>query len=361
MRILCGATLSLAILSFALPALAQTPEQPVLVDQIVLPTELMLDGVPFGGISGLDYDPENDIFYTISDDRAQNGPARFYTIGLTLDGNEITGLDIVSTHELLNAEGQSFAAGAVDPESIRFAADTGTILWTSEGNAEGAPEIYEADLDGRVVRTFDVPAAYIPDADGKGIYGNQAFESLSLSFDGASILVGTENGLMQDGGKATLEAGSPSRIAVFDRDSGDLTAEYIYQTDPIRVPSTEEPNYNDNGLSELLALDEGRIIAVERTFASGYGNEIAFYVAAFDGADNIAGVETISGTDVVPMDKQHWFTIGEGDFGLDIDNIESIAWGPQIEGNRTVLIASDNNFNRNGQFTQFVLLAAPGL
>jgi hypothetical protein len=361
MRIFCGATLSLAVLSIASSALAQAPEQPVVLDEIVLPTELKLDGVPFGGISGLDYDAANDVFYAISDDRAQNGPARFYTIKLTLDGSEITGLDIVSTHELLNAEGQSFAAGAVDPESIRFVAETGTILWTSEGNADGAPEIFEADLDGNVVRRFDVPVAYVPDADGKGIYGNLAFESLSLSSDGASVLVATENGLMQDGGKATLETGSPTRIAVFDRESGALSAEYIYRTDPIRVPSTEEPHYNDNGLSEFLTLDENRIIAVERTFASGYGNEIAFYVATFEGADNIAGAETISDRDVVAMDKQHWFTLAEGDFGLDVDNIESITWGPDVDGSRTLLIASDNNFNRNGQFTQFVLLAAPGL
>lgn len=361
MRISCGATLSLAVLSFASSALAQTPEQPVFLDEIVLPTELRLDGVQFGGISGLDYDAANDVFYAISDDRAQNGPARFYTIKLALDGTEIAGLDIASTHELLNAEGQSFAAGSVDPESIRFVADTGTILWSSEGNADGAPEIFEADLDGNVVRTFDVPAAYIPDADGKGIYGNQAFESLSLSVDGASILVGTENGLMQDGDKATLEAGSPSRVAVFDRESGELIAEYIYQTDPIRVPSTEEPHYNDNGLSEFLALDENRIIAVERTFASGYGNEIAFYIATFEGADDVTGLETIADRDVTPMDKQHWFTLAEGDFGLDVDNIESISWGQDVDGNRTLLIASDNNFNRAGQFTQFVLLAAPGL
>ncbi|QJR20573.1 esterase-like activity of phytase family protein [Pelagibacterium halotolerans] len=353
--------LSLAALSLASSALAQVPEQPVLLDEIVLPTELMLDGVPFGGISGLDYDAANDIFYAISDDRAQNGPARFYTIRLMLDGGEITGLDVVSTHELLDVEGQSFAAAAIDPESIRFAADTGTIFWTSEGNAEGAPEIFEADLDGNVVRTFAVPTAYIPDADGKGIHGNLAFESLSLSLDGTSVLVGTENGLMQDGGKATLEAGSPARIAVFDKESGELTAEYIYQTDPIRVPASEEPNYNDNGLSEFLVLDEDRIIAVERTFASGYGNEIAFYIVTFDGAEAVTGLETISGRDVRPMDKQHWFTIGEGDFGLDIDNIESITLGPVIDGDRTLMIASDNNFNRAGQFTQFVLLAAPGL
>src|SRR5690606_36172503 len=143
--------------------------------------------------------------------------------------------------------------------------------------------------------------------------------------------VGTENGLAQDGDRAMVDAGSPSRVAVFDRESGDLVGEYIYPTDPIRVPSTEEPHYNDNGLSEFLMLDDSRLVTVERTFASGYGNEIAFYIASWDGADDVAGSDTIAGRDVAVMDKQHWFTIGEGDFDLDIDNIESITWGPEVD------------------------------
>ena len=42
---------------------------------------------------------------------------------------------------------------------------------------------------------------------------------------------------------------------------------------------------------------------------------------------------------------------------LDIDNIESVTFGPEIDGKRTLVIASDNNFNANGQFTQFVVLS----
>ncbi|WP_332715469.1 esterase-like activity of phytase family protein [Pelagibacterium mangrovi] len=359
MRSLYSILPSIAILASA--ANAQELAAPVFLDEVVLPTELAIAGVPFGGISGLDYDAENDVFYAISDDRAQNGPARFYVIKLAVEDGEIARLDIVSTHELTDEDGASFPEGGVDPEAIRFSAETGTLFWSSEGDADGNPAIYEANLDGSAIRRIEVPAAYLPDAESKGIYGNLAFENLALSTDGPRIFVGTENGLAQDGDKATVDAGSPARVAVFDRESGDLFAEYIYQTDPIRVPSTEEPHYNDNGLSEFLMLDDNRLIAVERTFASGYGNEIAFYVASWDEADDIAGSETIEGQDVAAMNKQHWFTIGEGDFGLDVDNIESITWGPDVDGERTIVIASDNNFNRVGQFTQFVLFSVPGL
>jgi hypothetical protein len=54
------------------------------------------------------------------------------------------------------------------------------------------------------------------------------------------------------------------------------------------------------------------------------------------------------------MAKEAVLRLGEGDFGLDIDNIESVTWGPIIGGRKTVVIASDNNFNPE-QFTQFVM------
>jgi hypothetical protein len=50
--------------------------------------------------------------------------------------------------------------------------------------------------------------------------------------------------------------------------------------------------------------------------------------------------------------------LDEGTFGLDIDNIESITWGPEIDGAKTLVIASDNNFNAD-QFTQFVVIKLP--
>jgi Uncharacterized protein conserved in bacteria len=102
-------------------------------------------------------------------------------------------------------------------------------------------------------------------------------------------------------------------------------------------------------------LSDGRLLTVERSFGSGVGNTIAFYIASLEGATDIAGMESIEGAQ--PAAKTHWFTIAEGDFGLDIDNIESVSFGPEVGGRPTLVIASDNNFNPVGQFTQFVVFA----
>ncbi len=77
--------------------------------------------------------------------------------------------------------------------------------------------------------TCNVPAYYVPERDSTttaGVYGNLAFEGLALSRPTARRLwASTENALAQDGDKATLEAGSPSRLISFDLSTGEPKAE----------------------------------------------------------------------------------------------------------------------------------------
>lgn len=333
-------------------------DKAALLGQIVLPTGLKIAGVEFGGVSGLDYDAGNDVFYAISDDRSDKAPARFYTLKLAIGEKGVTGIDIVASHTLTGADGKPFAAKGVDPEAIRYDAGTGKLYWSSEGDAAGKPTILEAGTDGAFVRAFAVPEAYLPNADGThGVRGNLAFESLAISADGKTLWAGTENALAQDGDKATLDAGSRSRIIGFDIATGMPTAEYVYETGKIFAKATQEPPYNDNGLSELLTVDADTLLAVERSYAQGIGNEINLYLTKLSGATDVNGLAEVKDRTVTPLAKQHVLKIGEGDFGLDIDNIESITWGPMVAGKRTLVIASDNNFNPNGQFTQFVVFS----
>lgn len=348
--------LTMLLAAVAVPALAQDiPAKAELLGSITLPTGLLIGGEEFGGISGLDYDAATNVFYAISDDRSQRAPARFYTLKLDIDAKGVHSIDIVGSTLLRNAAGNIYPENGVDPETIRYDAKRNSIFWASEGDAAGKPGIFESRLDGTFLRALDVPAYYVPNADKtSGVYGNLAFESLAISADGATLYAGTENALTQDGDKATLEAGSPSRVIGFDIASGEPKVEYVYETGTIFKKATAEPAYNDNGMSEFLMLDDTHFLTVERSFASDIGNEINFYIAGTAGATEVTGKETIKGLDVVPMTKQKVLTIGEGDFGLDIDNIEDITFGLEVDGARTIVIASDNNFNADGQFSQFV-------
>jgi hypothetical protein len=349
----------LATLLAATSAFAENPAigKVSLLGQIVLPTGLKIGGVEFGGISGLDYDAANDLFYAISDDRSQKAPARFYTLKLAIAENGVNGIDIVSTTQLSDTAGKPFAEKDIDPEAIRYDATAKKLYWSSEGDAKGKPAVYEAGLDGKAVRSFELPDYYVPNADGsQGVRNNLAFEGLSISADGKTLWVGTENALAQDGDKATLKAGSRSRLIGIDLGTGAPVSEFAYDTGPIFAKATKPPYYNDNGLADMLALDDNTLLTVERSFALGTGTEINFYSASLGGATDVKGLNSLKNAEVKPLAKQHVLKIGEGDFGLDIDNIESVTFGPEIGGKRTLVIASDNNFNLDGQFTQFVVL-----
>ncbi|GAA2828275.1 hypothetical protein EDC40_1207 [Aminobacter aminovorans] len=350
--------LAALLASAAMPAYAEeaVPFKASLLGQVVLPTGLKIAGTEFGGISGLDYDAARGLFYAISDDRSERAPARLYTLKLAIDSKGVHGVDIVSSAELRNAEGAAFAKKDVDPEAIRFDAAANRIFWSSEGDAAGRPAIYEAKPDGSHVRSFAIPETYLPDADKtRGVRGNLSFESLAISPDGKTLWAGTENALAQDGEKATLEAGSPSRIIGFDIASGTAKAEHVYDNGPIFTKATQDPFYNDNGLSEFMFFGPGELLTIERSFALGIGSEINFYLASFSGATDVNGSASIKEVAAKAMSKRKVLKIGEGDFGLDIDNIESVTWGPEVDGQRTLVIASDNNFSPE-QFTQFVVL-----
>ncbi len=332
--------------------------KPELIGAFTLPTGLKIGGVEFGGISGLDYDPRADVYYAISDDRSENAPARFYKLKLAIDGSGMQSLDILETVTLLDKAGKPFALKDVDPESIRFNTATGTIYWSSEGDRNGRPFVGEAKTDGSFIREFALPEAYIPDEGRtRGIRNNLSFESLTITPDGKTLLAGTENALVQDGDKATLDHGSRSRIIAFDLASGNVTAQYAYDTGPIFTKATEPPFWNDNGMSEFVA-DGNDLLTVERSFAMGVGNRITLYRASFDGASNVKDVPSLASEPVTPLSKQLLLQLDEGDFGLDIDNIEAVTFGPVVDGKRTLVLASDNNFS-HGQVSQFIALKLP--
>ncbi|MEJ5022565.1 esterase-like activity of phytase family protein [Ochrobactrum vermis] len=352
------AALVALFVTLATGAVAQELQKPELIGAFTLPTGLKISGTEFGGISGLDYDPRDNVYYAISDDRSEKAPARFYKLKLAIDGSGVRSLDIVEAVTLLDKTGKPFMPKDVDPESIRFNAATGTIFWSSEGNKNGRPFIGEAKTDGSFVREFALPEAYVPDqGKTRGIRNNLSFESLTVTPDGKTLLAGTENALIQDGDKATLDHGSRSRIIAFDLASGNVTAEYAYDADPIFTRATLPPFWNDNGMSEFVA-DGNNLLTVERSFAMGVGNHITIYRAAFDGASNVKDVPALASQSVTPLAKKLLLQLNEGDFGLDIDNIEAITFGPMVDGKRTLILASDNNFN-HGQVSQFIALKLP--
>lgn len=332
-----------------------------------------------GGLSGVTYDAANNRYYAISDDRSQIAPARFYTF--TAD----SGVTFTNVTPLKDTSGNFFATNSLDPEGIALT-NKGTVFISSEGevNPDAGrvtnPFIKEFSLaTGKEVRSLAVPKKFLPvveDTNGDGIvdagdtqisgvYNNLAFESLTIAPDQKTLFTATENALTQDGAKASLTSGSPSRILQYNLVTGQPEKEYLYITDAIAQAPNPSTGSSDNGLADLLAIDNrGTLLALERSFAQGVGNTIKIYEVTLQGATDISTIdllESLSATQLAaiqPAQKRLLLNLNDLNLPNGTDNIEGIAFGPKLaDGSQSIVLVSDNNFNQ-AQFTQILTLSA---
>ncbi|MDJ0844634.1 MAG: phytase, partial [Crocosphaera sp.] len=329
-------------------------------------TGFTVEGTEFGGISGLAYDEVNGVYYGLSDDRSQLNDARFYTLKIDLsdgilDKNDIS-FDGVTT--LLDEEGNPFINNGIDPEGIALTS-RGTLFISSEGNANTLldPFVNEFSLSGQQFNQLSVPDKFLPTADqSRGIRNNQAFESLTITPDERYLYTAVENALWQDGTNSTLEEESAVRILQYDLETGEAGKEFLYFTDPIPNDSNPPGRFADNGLVELLAIDNtGTFLALERSFAVGVGNNIRLYEVNLQGATDISQFDSLAvdpnnpnnGLFDVDAVAQKRLLFDFDDLGITLDNSEALAFGPRLaNGNQSLIVVSDNNFN-DSQFTQF--------
>jgi hypothetical protein len=382
------------------PALAQVPGDPLrYLGQQTLPRGLALDGVPIGGLSGLDYDGAGT-FHAISDDRSQYGPARFYSLTLDLTRfrrSNVAGMDGVrftATHVMRNLLGAPWPKWGVDPEGIRFDPKTGRLLWVDEGQRSAArvlrPALREMAGDGTAVRDIALPAPFMPggssagtDPSDRGIRDNLSLESLAIEPARRRVWIANENALLQDGPAATARDASPVRVQSFDLDSGKAGPAHVYIVEPVVMPPLPGL-FATNGLTALVALGshaersadaraadtaddpaEGSVfVAIERSFTAPFGVSVRLYLVSTRGATDVSTLPALAGRALQPMRKRLLLDLATlvNDDGstLAVDNIEGISWGPASPtGRPTLILVSDNNFS-NTQVTQFIALEVVG-
>ncbi|ARM12480.1 MULTISPECIES: esterase-like activity of phytase family protein [Rhizobium] len=329
--------------------------------EFVIATGQMENGVEFGGISGLDFDAATGHYLAISDDRSDKAPARFYELDVNVDASGLKAVSIVKHVTLKDKNGEPFAAKTVDPESIRFGKDG--IYWGSEGDAKVLlpPFIRVAAPDGSFLREFKLPEGFAPTIDkSAGIRDNLAFEDLAIAPSG-DVFVGVEAALYQDGPKPSLTTGSLSRIIRYDGATGEPKAQYVYPVSPIPQAAAKADGGNDNGMSEMLALDDHRLLAAERSYAEGVGNNIKIMMMDLADATDISAIASLAKNDqrVVPVRKSQILDLRA--IGVVPDNIEAMSLGKAKDGTDVLILGSDNNFSaaQKTQFYAFKILRRP--
>ncbi len=339
------------------PADIEIAGAPQFVGQDILPTGLIFEGTEVGGLSGLTYDAVRQLYYAISDDRSQLAPARYYTLTIdladgSLDDDDVTVVDVTFLRDL---RGRTFPELSLDPESIALTPRR-TLVISSEGDAALliAPFVREFTLSGRQLINRPVPEYYDPAPDAtSGIRNNLALESGGVTPAGDFYFTGTENALVQDGPASTLTTSSPARMLRYDR-LGRPDREFVYVVEPVQEAPTPPDAFAVNGLVDVLPLSPTRLIAMERSFSVGAGNDVRLYLVDTAGATNVRGQADLPAdlSSVRPVTKT--LLVDLDVLGITLDNLEGLTFGPaSSDGGQSVLIVSDNNFSVT-QMTQFL-------
>ncbi len=341
----------------AMPSMASTIKDIDFLGEVTFPTTTQVEGTLLGGLSGITYDASKNVYYSISDDRSQNAPARFYTLTIELGENSLGAVNFTDVTLLKNQNGQNFPALSLDPEGIALTSH-GTLYISSEGDATATnltnPFVKEFSLTGNQLQALTVPQKYLPTSpQTSGIRNNLAFESLTLTPSQNYLFTATENALVQDGAVATVSNGSPSRILSYNVATGNPAAEYLYLTDSVAKPPTPANEFNTNGLVDLLAIDDTHFLSLERSFSTGAGNTIKLYEVSLESADDISDISSLSTVDISNISPaQKELLLNFDDLNITLDNIEGLTFGPDLpNGRRSLIVVSDNNFSPT-QLTQ---------
>lgn len=326
-------------------------------------------GPAFGGISGLAPTGQPGEYYAVSDDRVGH---RLYRVRVTGEGSTFR----VEPIEMIALDPDE-RGPRLDPEAI-VVTRSGDLLISSEGRGRQVPHVPPAIAQysprGAFVRRLAIRDRYLPDAASertRGVRDNAGFESLALSPSGRRLYTATETALLQDGDTVTFDHGTTARLLEFVP-AGDTFVprrEFAYPLDALGIaPFT--PGINVAGIVELLALSDDELLALERAFIEVAGqrqgiNHILLFHVSVGEADDISAIDSLRNAAAVrPVRKRLLLDLSALE-GLPpelttLDNFEGLASGPLLaDGSRSLLIVSDDNFNRT-QRTWFLLLRITG-
>jgi Esterase-like activity of phytase len=326
----------------------------------------------FGSLSGLVRDERTGRYLAVIDDRL---PAR------------VTWLDISYTDGHLSVTPlgvEPVTAGpGVDPR-IAVQADLEAVVALPDGTFVGSEEghLSRGEVGEPPAGTWPValltlsptmavtavhpwPAAFSGGPEGGGIRNNQGAEALTRTPDGR-LIAGLERPLFADlpGGYRNDrpfndgQAG-PGRLVEFVSSDGRWQArrQWMYPIERTETRAGFDTICDDgeNGLTELLALDNTRFLALERSCLQNAATRMArntgrLFLVDVEGADDVSGVTGLASAPVRGVAKTLLI-----DFDTliprlpaslaNLDNFEGLAFGPTLpDGSRTLLVLSDDNF-----------------
>lgn len=269
------------------------------------------------------------------------------------DGFDIFDIDIDSgTGEIKSVTSEGFfKSGKLnrDEEGITYVPNTNKVFVSGEGDNQ----ILEYNLDGSLTgRSLRMPTTF-----NNNIIPNYSFESLAYNKYTHTFWTTTESTLKIDGEQATSTNGVQNvlRIQSFDESLQPL-CQYAYKMDAPESSSSESEKYA-MGVSDILALDDGRLIILEREFYVPSTGLNAFvncklYVVNPMLSTPVSDDSALSSSSPF-MTKTKFYEVNTT-LSTGIANYEGLCLGPTLSnGNRTIIMISDSQYNYYGLLKDF--------
>ncbi len=323
------------------------------LDEYVLPEDILIDNTLVGGLSGIDY--YNGLYYLVCDDAFN---PRYYEATINVDNSEISKIAIEKVIRIKDT------SKYLDLEAIRYDAKTKQMFLTSEGHIsrQKHPLFFSVNSGGNIVNEFKIPVAFYPNSTQQPRH-NATLEGLSKSYNEKGYWIAMELPLKADGSEPQLvKTKSPVRITYINTIANETVKQFAYLLDPIAKQPKNK--FAVNGLTDILEYGKNKFFVIERSYSSGLGNQsntIKLFNVDATKATNTLKMDSLNNIDYVPATKELLLDFEQLRDKLtnnSIDNIEGITFGPTLSnGNKTLLLVSDNNFNRfEKQLNQFILL-----
>ncbi|WP_139925498.1 esterase-like activity of phytase family protein [Hymenobacter sp. DG01] len=340
------------------------------IGEKIVPYNQKFNNTTLGGFSGIDYRPETGMYYIMCDDASALQPVRFYMARLDFNESSFSDVTFTGVTTLKRPDGSNFPSptadsnATIDPEGIRYDPATWRIIWSSEGvrNLTRTPAVLnhpflrEANPDGSYVAEFGLPSLFRIQATDNGTRSNGSFEGLSLSPDGRFLYTAQEEPLYEDGPRASpTVAGSPIRILKYDRTTRQPVAQYAYKLDAVHKAPVPETQFQLNGVVEVLAMSETKMLVMERSFAVGATPDYSVKIYEIDltGATDVSSLTSLQSASYTPVSKR--LVLDVATTGVKrIDNLEGMTFGPKLpNGHHSLVLVSDDNFGAT-QISQFL-------
>lgn len=329
------------------------------LDSYEIPFNLKYKNTTVGGLSGIDYDAKNNLYYLISDDRSDKNPARFYKAKIFISGNEIDSLVFTDVENMLQPDGKLYPNSVQDrfktpdPEALRYNPEKGYLAWSSEGErivkagdtVLTNPAVIMIRPNGKYVDSFALPEIMKMHATENGPRKNGVFEGMSFADNYKTLYVNVEEPLYEDGPRAeVVDNDAFIRIIKFDAGQKKSTAQYAYKLEPVAYAAKPENEFKINGVPDILSLGNNKLLVIERSFSTGrLPCTIRVFIADLNDATDISEM-VLKGNHSFKAAKKS-LLLNMDDLGIYTDNIEGVTFGPPLpNGHKTLIFIADNNF-----------------